>query len=303
MASAGRRCWPARPSAAGPREPSGPASRSATRSWRSCSSSAAWSCTPPGWCWASRISARPGWRARPPSWPRAAAPGVGMRVRLDSVPLRDASLGPAEILMSESQERMMAIVEPAGLDRFLAHLREVGRPGHGDRRGHRHRAAGDDLARRAGRRHPAGQRGRPGPGLPAPGRACPPGQAALAGRRPVPAGPPGDGRGTARRRCCPLLGAPGRGRQELGDRAVRPLRAGRDGARDAAGRRPGPGRRADLARGRARGGRQRAVLPAGPVRGRAARAGRGLPQRGRDRGAAAGRHQLPQLRLAGGSRA
>ena len=45
---------------------------------------------------------------------------VGMRVRLDSVPLRDASLGPPEILMSESQERMMAIVEPAGLERFLA---------------------------------------------------------------------------------------------------------------------------------------------------------------------------------------
>ena len=45
---------------------------------------------------------------------------VGMRVRLDSVPLRDASLGPAEILMSESQERMMAVVEPAGLERFLA---------------------------------------------------------------------------------------------------------------------------------------------------------------------------------------
>jgi phosphoribosylformylglycinamidine synthase subunit PurL len=47
-------------------------------------------------------------------------PGVGMRVRLDAVPLRDASLGPAEILMSESQERMMAIVEPAGLERFMA---------------------------------------------------------------------------------------------------------------------------------------------------------------------------------------
>jgi phosphoribosylformylglycinamidine synthase len=46
--------------------------------------------------------------------------GVGMRVRLDTVPLRDASLGPAEILMSESQERMMAIVEPAGLERFLS---------------------------------------------------------------------------------------------------------------------------------------------------------------------------------------
>jgi phosphoribosylformylglycinamidine synthase subunit PurL len=46
-------------------------------------------------------------------------PDIGMRVRLDSVPLRDASLGPAEILMSESQERMMAVVEPGGLDRFL----------------------------------------------------------------------------------------------------------------------------------------------------------------------------------------
>jgi phosphoribosylformylglycinamidine synthase II len=46
--------------------------------------------------------------------------GVGMRVRLDAVPLRDASLGPAEILMSESQERMMAVVEPAGLERFMS---------------------------------------------------------------------------------------------------------------------------------------------------------------------------------------
>jgi phosphoribosylformylglycinamidine synthase subunit PurL len=50
----------------------------------------------------------------------AAAGGVGMRVRLDAVPLRHAALGPAEILMSESQERMMAIVEPAGIDRFMA---------------------------------------------------------------------------------------------------------------------------------------------------------------------------------------
>src|SRR6266702_3755756 len=50
----------------------------------------------------------------------AAGGGTGMRVRLDSVPLRDSSLGPAEILMSESQERMMAIVPPAGLERFMA---------------------------------------------------------------------------------------------------------------------------------------------------------------------------------------
>jgi phosphoribosylformylglycinamidine synthase len=49
----------------------------------------------------------------------AAGGGVGMRVTLDAVPLRDAALGPAEILMSESQERMMAIAEPAGVGRFL----------------------------------------------------------------------------------------------------------------------------------------------------------------------------------------
>jgi phosphoribosylformylglycinamidine synthase II len=49
----------------------------------------------------------------------AAAGTGGMRVRLDSVPLRDATLGPPEILMSESQERMMAVVTPADVPRFL----------------------------------------------------------------------------------------------------------------------------------------------------------------------------------------
>jgi phosphoribosylformylglycinamidine synthase subunit PurL len=50
----------------------------------------------------------------------SAGGGTGMRVTLDRVPLRDASLGPAEILMSESQERMMAIVTPANVAPFLA---------------------------------------------------------------------------------------------------------------------------------------------------------------------------------------
>lgn len=43
----------------------------------------------------------------------------GMKVALDKVPLRDPSLSPEEILMSESQERMCAIVEPHKLQRFL----------------------------------------------------------------------------------------------------------------------------------------------------------------------------------------
>jgi phosphoribosylformylglycinamidine synthase len=43
----------------------------------------------------------------------------GMRVELDDVPLRDSTLSPEEILMSESQERMCAIVEPAKVGRFM----------------------------------------------------------------------------------------------------------------------------------------------------------------------------------------
>jgi phosphoribosylformylglycinamidine synthase II len=43
----------------------------------------------------------------------------GMKVQLDKVPLRDPSLSPEEILMSESQERMCAVVEPSKIDRFL----------------------------------------------------------------------------------------------------------------------------------------------------------------------------------------
>ncbi|HSV39175.1 MAG TPA: phosphoribosylformylglycinamidine synthase subunit PurL, partial [Nocardioidaceae bacterium] len=49
----------------------------------------------------------------------ASAGDGGMRVWLDRVPLRDSTLAPEEILMSESQERMMAVVEPANVERFL----------------------------------------------------------------------------------------------------------------------------------------------------------------------------------------
>ncbi|TQK45567.1 phosphoribosylformylglycinamidine synthase [Streptomyces sp. SLBN-118] len=49
----------------------------------------------------------------------ASAGSGGMRVELDTVPLRDATLSPEEILMSESQERMCAIVEPGKVDRFM----------------------------------------------------------------------------------------------------------------------------------------------------------------------------------------
>jgi phosphoribosylformylglycinamidine synthase subunit PurL len=54
----------------------------------------------------------------------ASAGDGGMHVWLDRVPLRDSSLSPEEILMSESQERMMAVVEPDKVDAFLATCRK-----------------------------------------------------------------------------------------------------------------------------------------------------------------------------------
>ncbi len=50
----------------------------------------------------------------------AAAGTGGMDVDLDLAPLRDETLVPEEILMSESQERMMAVVTPENLDAFLS---------------------------------------------------------------------------------------------------------------------------------------------------------------------------------------
>jgi len=49
----------------------------------------------------------------------AAAGRSGMRVELDRVPLREASMTPPEILSSESQERMLAVVRPNDLPAVL----------------------------------------------------------------------------------------------------------------------------------------------------------------------------------------
>jgi phosphoribosylformylglycinamidine synthase len=50
----------------------------------------------------------------------AAKGGMGMDVDVSVVPLREAGMEPFEIMTSESQERMLAIVEPSGLDDVLA---------------------------------------------------------------------------------------------------------------------------------------------------------------------------------------
>ena len=50
----------------------------------------------------------------------ASAGGVGMDIDVDRVPLREADMEPFEIMISESQERMLAVVEPRLIDDVLA---------------------------------------------------------------------------------------------------------------------------------------------------------------------------------------
>jgi phosphoribosylformylglycinamidine synthase subunit PurL len=50
----------------------------------------------------------------------AAKGGVGLDISLDLVPLREADMAPAEILVSESQERMLAVVTPENLAEVIA---------------------------------------------------------------------------------------------------------------------------------------------------------------------------------------
>ena len=50
----------------------------------------------------------------------AAKAGMGMEVALDRVHVREPGMTPAELLMSESQERMMAFVSPDDVDEVLA---------------------------------------------------------------------------------------------------------------------------------------------------------------------------------------
>ena len=50
----------------------------------------------------------------------ASSGGVGIEIDVDRVPLREADMEPFEIMVSESQERMLAVVEPGRVDEVLA---------------------------------------------------------------------------------------------------------------------------------------------------------------------------------------
>jgi phosphoribosylformylglycinamidine synthase len=54
----------------------------------------------------------------------ASAGDGGMTIELDRVPLRAANMTPAEVLSSESQERMCAVVAPENVEKFMAVCRK-----------------------------------------------------------------------------------------------------------------------------------------------------------------------------------
>ena len=115
-ASVGCRCWP-RPASRRATTTSGRRCRWATRSRRSGSSRRAWPCSTPASSSASRTSAAPASPARP-ARPRRGATS-GMDVDVSAVPCREPGMEPFEVMTSESQERMLAIVTPEGIGEVL----------------------------------------------------------------------------------------------------------------------------------------------------------------------------------------
>ena len=184
----------------------------------------------------------------------ASAGDGGMTIDLDRVPLRAKDMSAAEILSSESQERMCAVVTPEHVDAFLAICAEVGRDRDRDRRGHRGRHAGDHLARPHRRRRAAAHRRPRRPGLPAPDR--PPEHAGrVAGQRARRARPSVHiGRTAGHRAAHDLQREPVLA--QVGHPAVRPLRARWHRAGPAVRLGHDPHRRADPPRRRAVGGLQ-----------------------------------------------
>ncbi len=228
----------------------------------------------------------------------AAAGSGGMRVELDTVPLRDASLSPEEILMSESQERMCAIVEPRHLDRFLEICEKwdvtatvIGEVTDGDRLEivwHGEQIV-DVPPRTVAHEGPVYERP----------YARPDWQDALQADDPARLPRPAGG-AELRDAVLRLVAEPQPGVEVLDHRPVRPVRARQHRARPARGRRHDPDRRGDRPRRRRRHRRQRPLRQARPVHRRPARARRGVPQRRGHRRRAARGHRLPELRLARG---
>ena len=87
--------------------------------------------------------------------------GLGIELDLDRVPVRESGMTPYEIMLSESQERMLMILAARQRGRGAPRLREMGARFRRDRPGHRDRPAGAAHAWRDRRRHAGRAAGRP----------------------------------------------------------------------------------------------------------------------------------------------
>ena len=87
--------------------------------------------------------------------------GTGVDVDLGHVRCREGDMSPTEIMISESQERMLLVLSPGGAEPILSILREVRRPLLGDRARHRRREPDSEMEGE-GRRKTAGPAGRQG---------------------------------------------------------------------------------------------------------------------------------------------
>ena len=102
----------------------------------------------------SRTSAPRACRRR--SSEMASKGGVGLDIDVSRVPLREADMEPFEIMISESQERMLCVVEPERLAELLDVCERWDVRATRDRRGHRHAPPARVRRRRARRRHARG---------------------------------------------------------------------------------------------------------------------------------------------------
>ena len=84
--------------------------------------------------------------ARPASPPRRsrwrAKGGVGIRLDMNAVPCREEGMTPYEMMLSESQERMLMVLKPGREAEAEAIFTQMGAGFRGDRRGHRYRPHG-----------------------------------------------------------------------------------------------------------------------------------------------------------------
>ena len=91
--------------------------------------------------------------------------GVGVELDLDQVPTRETGMTAYEIMLSESQERMLMVLRPGARGRGARDLREVGAGLRRHRPDHRHRPHGGAPPRRGGGRRADRAAGRGGPAV------------------------------------------------------------------------------------------------------------------------------------------